>query len=172
MRHIDRWTWCVVSDFTSLRAVIELLHSIPEGVAGIPPIASEVAYQDIVSRVDQIQAEVQAGNFAAAKAEDVSLGGCYSPGPAGVQVWDGPWNGEGGRVGTAAHLGSVDWSWDSPAEGFVTIYRVLLTVNGSRAGLTTHSLLDLVLNLTGLRPLKAVMPLPRPSLESLDRSHA
>ena len=110
--------------------------------------------------------------LAAAKAEDVSVGGCFSPGPAGVQVWDGPWNGEGGRVGSAAHLGSVDWSWDSPAEGFVTIYRVLLTVNGSRAGLTTHTLLDLVLNLTGLRPLKAAMPQPRTSVESLDRSHA
>ena len=104
--------------------------------------------------------------LAAAKREDVSTGGCYSPGPAGIQVWDGPWNGLGGRVGTACHLGSVDWSWDQPAEGFITIYRVLLTASGSRAGLTTHSLLDLVLCLAGLRPLRAVVPLPRPALEA------
>lgn len=106
----------------------------------------------------------------AARAEDVSSGGCYSPGPAGVQVWDGPWNGIGGRVGTAQHLGSVDWSWDQPAEGFVTIYRVLLTAQGAKAGLTTHALLDLVLNLTGLRPMRAVLPLPRRSAEALDRT--
>ncbi len=108
----------------------------------------------------------------AARDLDVSKGGCYSPGPAGVQVWDGPWNGIGGRVGTASHLGSVDWSWDQPAEGFVTIYRVLLTAAGSKAGLTTQALLDLVLQLTGLRPLTAVLPLPRRSLEALDHSHA
>jgi hypothetical protein len=107
--------------------------------------------------------------LAAAKAQDVSVGGCFSPGPAGIQVWDGPWNGVLGRVGTAKHLGSVDWSWDSPALGFVTIYRVLLTASGTRAGLTTHTLLDTVLTLTGLRPMRAIPPLPRRSHESLDR---
>jgi len=108
----------------------------------------------------------------AAKQEDVSKGGCFSPGPAGVQVWDGPWNGVGGRVGTAAHLGSVDWSWDQPAEGFVTIYRVLLTAAGAKAGLTTNALLDTVLRLTGLRPLQAVLPLPRRSAEALHHTLA
>jgi hypothetical protein len=108
--------------------------------------------------------------LAAARGEDVSSGGCYSPGPAGVQVWDGPWNGPGGRVGTAQHLGSVDWSWDSPAEGFVTIYRVLLTASGNRAGLTTHGLLDLVLALAGRRPGNADVPVPRPAPDALDRS--
>ena len=103
----------------------------------------------------------------AARAQDVSSGGCYSPGPAGIQVWDGPWNGPGGRVGTAQHLGSVDWSWDAPAEGFVTFYRVLLTAHGAKAGLTTHALLDLVLGLTGLRQGPHSVPAPRPSTESL-----
>jgi hypothetical protein len=106
--------------------------------------------------------------LAAARHEDVSSGGCFSPGPAGVQVWDGPWNGANGRVGTASHLGSVDWSWDSPAEGFVTIYRVLLTAAGGRAGLTTHTLLDLVLGLTGLRSAAPALPAPRRAQEALD----
>jgi hypothetical protein len=108
--------------------------------------------------------------LSAARSQDVSLGGCYSPGPAGIQVWDGPWNGVGGRVGTAQHLGSVDWQWDSPAEGYVTVFRVLLTAAGARCGLTTHVLLDNVLSLTGLRPLQAVLPLPRMHQEALDRA--
>ena len=99
--------------------------------------------------------------------QDVSAGGCFSPGPAGVQLWDGPWNGVGGRVGTAQHLGSVDWSWDTPSAGFVTVYRVLLTAAGSRAGLTTHAVLGHVLALAG--PAVPVLPAPRPSLEAVDR---
>ena len=102
--------------------------------------------------------------LSAARDQDVSVGGCFSPGPAGVQLWDGPWNGPGGRVGTAEHLGSVDWSWDVPSEGYVTVYRVLLTAKGVRAGLTTQSLLDLVLSLSGLRPMTpGVIPTPRPA---------
>ena len=104
----------------------------------------------------------------AARLEDVSSGGCYSPGPAGIQVWDGPWNGTGGRVGTAQHLGSVDWSWDQPTEGYVTVYRVLLTAAGGKAGLTTHTVLDLVLGLTGPPSQPTALPLPRRTLEALD----
>jgi len=121
-------------------------------------------HPDVVLGADEAR-----GLLAAAKAQDVSLGGCFSPGPAGIQVWDGPWNGVLGRVGTAKHLGSVDWSWDAPAVGFVTIYRVLLTAAGTRAGLTTHTLLDTVLTLTGLRHARAIPPLPRLSTEQLDR---
>ena len=120
-------------------------------------------HPDVVLPADEARALL-----AAARRQDVSMGGCFSPGPAGVQVWDGPWNGAGGRVGTAEHLGSVDWSWDAPAEGFVTIYRVLLTAAGARGGLTTHALLDTVLSLTGLRPLRPTVPLPRRATEPLD----
>jgi hypothetical protein len=73
VRHIDRWTWSVVSDFASLRAVIDLLHSIPVGISGDPPLASETAFQDISARFSQIQAKVQASNFAGAKADIASL---------------------------------------------------------------------------------------------------
>jgi hypothetical protein len=106
--------------------------------------------------------------LAAARDQDVSVGGCFSPGPAGVQLWDGPWNGAGGRVGTAEHLGSVDWSWDAPDKGFVTVYRVLLTAKGVRAGLTTQTLLDLVLSLSGMcRPASlGILPMPRLSTDT------
>ncbi|MDX6230434.1 MAG: hypothetical protein QOI76_3824, partial [Frankiales bacterium] len=45
---------------------------------------------------------------------DVSSGGCFSAGPAGIQVWTGPWDGPNGGHGDAVHLGSVDWSYDTP----------------------------------------------------------
>lgn len=102
----------------------------------------------------------------AAREQDVSSGGCYSPGPAGIQVWDGPWNGLGGRVGSAQHLGSVDWSWDVPEPGFVTCYRVLLTTAGAKKGLTTHALLDRVLALTAVPPGPRALPTPRPPFEA------
>lgn len=108
--------------------------------------------------------------LAAAASQDVSKGGCFSPGPAGVQLWDGPWNGPGGRVGTARHLGSVDWSWDVPSAGLVTVYRVLLTAAGGQAGLTTHRLLEVVLGLAG--PASAPLPEPRSSSDFLHVSRS
>lgn len=99
--------------------------------------------------------------LAGARREDVSMRGCFSAGPSGIQVWDGPWNGPGGRIGSASHLGSIDWSWDSPVEGYVTIYRVLVTASGTATGLSSQDLLDLVLGLSGLRPPSAFLPMPR-----------
>src|SRR3954466_10055440 len=48
--------------------------------------------------------------LAAAQAQDVSAGGLYSAGPAGVQIWSAPWEGPGGSRGDSLHLGSIDWS--------------------------------------------------------------
>ena len=45
-------------------------------------------------------------------------------------MWDGPFNGPNGTHGTAVHLGSVDWSYDTPAKHYVTIYRVMITQAG------------------------------------------
>ena len=59
--------------------------------------------------------------LAAAEREDVSRGGCFSAGPAGVQVWSGPWDGVGGSHGTSEHLGSVDWSYDTPSRHYITV---------------------------------------------------
>ena len=85
-----------------------------------------------------------------AEREDVSRGGCFSAGPAGVQVWSGPWDGVGGSHGSSEHLGSVDWSYDTPTRHYITIYRVLVTVKGVAAGFTPADILNHVLELAGI----------------------
>ncbi|MCW2714109.1 MAG: hypothetical protein JWN88_1156 [Frankiales bacterium] len=85
-----------------------------------------------------------------AEREDVSRGGCFSAGPAGVQVWSGPWDGAGGSRGTSEHLGSVDWSYDTPNRHYITVYRVLVTVKGVASGFTPADILRHVLELAGL----------------------
>jgi hypothetical protein len=108
--------------------------------------------------------------LAAAGREDVSRGGCYSAGPAGVQVWSGPWNGLLGRHGDAQHLGSVDWSYDTPSRHYITVYRVLVTAQGHAAGETPETLLHRVLSLAGVQaPVDALglaVPPPRDPFRS------
>lgn len=105
-----------------------------------------------------------------AEHQDVSKGGCFSAGPAGVQVWSGPWTGLLGSKGDATHLGSVDWSYDSPTRHYITIYRVLVTAKGTTAGQTAEGLLARVLALAGVvAPANAVslaVPPPRDPFRS------
>ncbi len=100
----------------------------------------------------------------AASREDVSSGGCFSAGPAGIQVWSGEWNGLGGSKGSAAHHGSVDWSYDTPVRHYITIYRVLVTAAGVEAGETTTTILARVLGLAGLTLAgdRVTLPVPPP----------
>ena len=100
--------------------------------------------------------------LAAAQAQDVSNGGLYSAGPAGVQVWSTPWDGPGGSRGDSLHYGSIDWSYDTPVRHYITIYRVFLTAEGVKAGETTHSLLSRVLGLCGLDANGEILSLPVP----------
>jgi hypothetical protein len=100
--------------------------------------------------------------LAAAQREDVSCGGCFSAGPAGIQVWSGPWEGPGGSRGEAKHLGSVDWSYDTPVRHYITIYRVLVTALGVDANESTQSVLERVLGLAGLGASGEVLSLPVP----------
>ena len=116
---------------------------------------------DVVLPVQQIRAVL-----AAVANNDVACGGAFSPGPAGVQVWSGGWNGPTGGPGTSEHLGSVDWSYDTPVTQYVTIYRIMLTAAGAETGLTTDSLLGTVLAMAGIGvptevPTAAAIPLPR-----------
>ena len=108
--------------------------------------------------------------LAAAQRQDVSRGGCYSAGPAGVQVWSGPWKGVGGSHGESEHLGSVDWSYDTPVRHYITVYRVLVTAKGVEEGETTSSLLARVLGLVGLgatgEALTMAVPPPRDPFRS------
>jgi hypothetical protein len=98
----------------------------------------------------------------AAQREDVSRRGCFSAGPAGVQLWSGPWEGLGGSRGDAKHLGSVDWSYDTPVRHYITVYRVLVTSEGIAAGETAHAVLSRVLGLAGLDAAGEVLGMPVP----------
>ena len=92
----------------------------------------------------------------------MSKGGCFSAAPAGVQVWSGPWTGLLGSRGDAAHLGSVDWSYDTPNRRYITIYRVLVTAKGAAAGQTPEGLLARVLALAGVATPSDTITLPVP----------
>ena len=81
---------------------------------------------------------------------DVSKGGRYAAGPAGIQVWSGPFDGPNGTHGSAVHLGSVDWSYDTPSRHYATVYRAMVTADGVARGDTTESILGAVLELVGL----------------------
>ena len=100
--------------------------------------------------------------LAAAEAQDVSRDGVFSAGPAGVQVWSGPWNGLLGSKGNAEHLGSVDWSYDTPTRHYITVYRVLVTAPGAASGLTTSDLLSRVLALAGVVAPRDALSQPGP----------
>ena len=100
--------------------------------------------------------------LAAAQREDVSRGGRFSAGPAGIQLWSGPWEGAGGSRGDAQHLGSVDWSYDTPIRHYITVYRVLVTSSGVTAKHTTSSILEQVLALAGIDARGDVLALPVP----------
>ncbi len=124
-------------------------------------VTSSDTRPDVVLPVEQARLVL-----AAAARNDVSSGGAYSPGPAGVQVWSGPWNGPTGGRGTAEHLGSVDWSYDTPVTQYVTVYRIMLTAAGADLGLTTDLVLSTVLALGGISvpadtTVAASVPLPR-----------
>jgi hypothetical protein len=100
--------------------------------------------------------------LAAAERADVSRDGCFSAGPAGVQVWSGPWNGLLGRHGDSEHLGSVDWSYDTPSRHYITVYRVMVTAQGHARGETAESLLQRVMGLAGVEAPADALALPVP----------
>jgi hypothetical protein len=86
----------------------------------------------------------------AAEEQDVGGGGVFSAGPAGVQVWSEPWDGPDGGSGSAVHLGSVNWTYNTPTRHYITIYRVMVTQDGRTRGLETADVLKRVLDLVGL----------------------
>jgi hypothetical protein len=127
-----------------------------DGVVAIPALSSHV-------RPALVLAERETRELlAAAGRNDVGLGGPFAAGPAGIQVWDGPFNGPSGTHGTANHLGSVDWSYDTPAKHYVTIYRVMVTQSGVDAGESPLSILTQVLALGGLSADGTRVSLPAP----------
>ena len=114
----------------------------PNAVA-VPALSSNV-------RPALVLAERQARSLLdAAAANDVTRGGLFSTSPACIQVWDRPWASDT-DWGEAIHLGSVDWSYDTPVKHYVTIYRAMVTDAGHATGESTLSVLGRVLALTGI----------------------
>jgi hypothetical protein len=130
----------------------------PPTAVSIPALASNV-------RPALVLHESEARDLlGTARAMDVGLAGCFSAGPAGIQVWSRPFDGPERSHGTAVHLGSVDWIYDTPVRYYATIYRAMVTAHGVAAQQTPNSILEQVLNLTGLsvEGTRLTMPMPPP----------
>lgn len=143
------------------------LHTLPLGgpaLNGLKLRPNAVAVPALSSHVRPalVLAEKEARALLdASQTHDVSRGGLYCSSPIGIQVWDRPWA-TSDDPGSSVHLGSVDWSYDTPAKHYVTIYRVMVTAQGVDAGATPLSVITSVLGLTGI-PVdgeRVTMPAP------------
>lgn len=114
------------------------------GVVAVPALASHVRPALVLAERDS------RALLTAAARQDVHVAGSYSASPAGVQVWSGYFDGPDGTPGSSQHLGSIDWSYDTPNKHYVTIYRAMVTQAGVDAGETTLSILARVMGLAGL----------------------
>ena len=143
------------------------LHLTPErniahGSTRLAPPAEILAVASQISPSIVLPDREARALLAAAEWEDVTKRGCFAAGPAGVQVWSGPWDGPLGSHGSSEHLGSVDWSYDTPNRHYITIYRVLVTARGAAAGQTLDGLLARVLALSGIVAPQQVPALATP----------
>jgi len=143
------------------------LHPVPLGgpsLTGLKLKAFAIAVPALSSHVRPalVLAERESRQLLeAAKAQDVSRGGRFSAGPACIQVWSASWDADG-DPGGSIHLGSVDWSYDTPVRHYVTIYRAMVTAAGVEAGESTHSVLQAVMSLTGIDVDGARITMPSP----------
>src|SRR5580704_19753569 len=83
------------------------LTLITQGGSGLRLKNDAVAVPALTSQVRPalVLPELQARALLdAAAREDVSDGGGFSAGPAGIQLWSGPFNGPEGSRGTSTHL--------------------------------------------------------------------
>ena len=134
---------------------MSLLEIRPDAVVA-PALASQVRPGLVLS-----EAEARAVLDGAAR-RDVAAGGCFMAGPAGVQVWSGPFEGAHGARGPAVRLGCVDWTYHSPVAHYATIYRVVVTAEGLAAGETTASVLANVLALAHIPMSRACLTIAAP----------
>jgi hypothetical protein len=131
------------------------LHPVPLGgptITGLKLKAYAIAMPALSSHVRPalVLAERESRTLLdAARHQDVAAGGRFSAGPACIQVWDGPWEYDN-EPGSANHLGSVDWSYDTPVRHYVTIYRAMVTSAGVETGESTLSILQHVMRLASI----------------------
>lgn len=96
--------------------------------------------------------------------QSVRSGGVFHPTQLGIQVWSAPFDGPDATHGSSQHLGSLDWTFDTPVKHYATVYRAMVTQAGLDAGETTASILARVLALSGLHIAseRVSMPIPPP----------
>lgn len=116
------------------------------------PVPGEPAALSSQIRPALVLAEREARELlSAAQRLDVSRGGYFHAGVAGIQVWSRPFDGPTRFPGdVAVQWGCVEWTYDTPARHYATIYRCLVTAAGLADGESTASILARVLALTGL----------------------
>jgi hypothetical protein len=122
------------------------LHSVPRltlapHAVAVPALSSHVRPALVLAERETRELLEAASHF------DVGRGGRFSAGPAGIQVWSGPFDGPNGSHGNAVHLGSIDWSYDTPVRHYATVYRAMVTAEGVARGETTETVLRAVLDL-------------------------
>lgn len=151
------------------------LTAVPSAALSLKLNTDAIAVPALTSQVRPAlvlpEAQARALSDAAAR-QDVTRGGCFATSPAGVQVWSGPFDGPGGSRGDAVHLGSVDWTYDTPARHWALIYRAMVTQAGLDRGHSTASILSRVLALTGLSIDGDRITLPTPPVRDPFRRHA
>src|SRR5215213_2248661 len=107
----------------------------PSDGSGVRPRPPERAVELVFPEEQAIQL------LRAAEEQDVAAGGVFSAGPAGVQVWSEPWNGDGGTSGSSVQLGSVEWTANAPTRAYITIHRCRVTRAGRARGVEPADLL-------------------------------
>jgi hypothetical protein len=100
--------------------------------------------------------------LAAAGPAAMAAGAVLSANAAGVQVWSPVAPGPEDGAGSPIHLGSVDWTFDTPGPGFATVFRVIVTAAGVQAGHSTANILHPVLAAAGVSISAERLGNPRP----------
>jgi hypothetical protein len=97
---------------------------------------------------------------------DIQNGGHWSAQPSLWRRYDRPWDGEGGGMGTAQLIGSIQVAYGTPTRYEITIYRVTVTRFGQEHGWSVESLCNEALALGGLDlancPRATLAPPPKP----------
>lgn len=131
------------------------MYAVPSGTsrpAGVRLRPNAVAVPALVSHLRPALVVPQRESgvlLAAVTAADASRGGRMCGSAIGVQLWDRPFDAVGGP-GSATHLGSVDWTVDAPAKGYVSLTRAMVTAAGAAAGTSPAAVLATVLALAEL----------------------
>ena len=126
-----------------------------DGTVAVPAVASQIRPALVLREHDARRL------LEGARREDVTRCGFFRATPAGVQVWSAPFA-SAQTPGAAVHLGSVDWSYDTPSRHYITIYRAYVTAAGVAAGESTVTILGRVLALARLTFEGDTLPLAPP----------